>query len=57
MKIILNLKKTELEQLLQYCKWAKRSGDYYGNKEYFWKRHNKIVEELIKVSPSKGEDR
>jgi len=37
---------TMIDQLLEYCKWAERSGIYYGDKPQFVKRHEKIIKWL-----------
>lgn len=40
------LTRTQLDQLLTYANWVKASGDYYGPKGLFDKRHEAIVEWL-----------
>lgn len=32
-----------LNQMLNYCEWAKSEGSYYGNESHFRRRHAKIV--------------
>jgi len=41
----LKFKRTELEQLLLYCK-ERDMGWYYGNKEHFEKRHFEIKTQI-----------
>jgi len=48
MKITLDLTKTQYEQLVTYALWAEENGVYYGNRAQFWKRHEKIKEQLCK---------
>ena len=41
-----NLTLAELRQLCSYANHFDESGEYYGNKEQFLKRHQKILEIL-----------
>lgn len=36
-------------QLLSYCRWANESGTYYGPKQQFLARHDKIVKWLDNI--------
>lgn len=38
---------TELEQLRAYVDWTERRGSYYGYKERFDKRHEKIKQVIL----------
>ena len=38
------LTRTHLEQMLSYCDARDRDPWYYGNKQYFEKRHKEIME-------------
>ena len=40
----MQLTKAMKSQLLEYLKDVQQKGDYWGNREQFWKRHDKIVE-------------
>uniref|UniRef100_A0A6M3JDH9 Uncharacterized protein n=1 Tax=viral metagenome TaxID=1070528 RepID=A0A6M3JDH9_9ZZZZ len=42
-------------QLLEYCRQEKERGDYWGNQEQFWARHEKIVK-WIETQDEGGED-
>ena len=42
----LKLTRTELQQLINYCKERDKDGWYYGNKEQFDKRHFEIETQL-----------
>ena len=45
-------KRTEIEQLLSYCEHREREMWYYGNREYFEKRHESIKEKLNEMLKS-----
>ena len=47
------LKWTEIEQLNNYLESAEEEGWYYGNKEYFDKRHKRLKEFISKLKPIK----
>jgi hypothetical protein len=40
----MKLTKAMKAQLLEYLRDVQQKGDYWGNREQFWKRHDKIVE-------------
>lgn len=42
----LGLTSTELDQLQTYVRWAEQEGAYYGRKDWFDKRHRRILEVL-----------
>ena len=41
-------------QLLEYLHDVQRRGEYWGNREQFWKRHDKIVEWAMEQMPWSG---
>jgi hypothetical protein len=52
----MKLKRTHYEQLLTYFDDVESVGWYYGNKEYFIKRHNELkqwIEDLLKKASEK----
>ena len=52
----MKLTKTELEQLLSYCRQIEDTGVYYGNQDHFNYRHKNIivfVEQEIKKAVDK----
>ena len=42
----LGLTQPEMDQLEAYVDWAEESGTYYGRRDWFEKRHNKIKDRL-----------
>lgn len=44
------IKSTALDQLYYYAEKAKESGEYYGNRKQFEKRHDEIVAWLNEVT-------
>lgn len=41
---IKGMTKAHLRQLSDYIFWADSRGDYYGNRDQFYKRHEKLME-------------
>ena len=41
-----SLTDTERNHLLSLLEWNERDGIYYGNKDYYWRRHQKLIEKL-----------
>ena len=54
MKLTVQLTPVEILHLLNLLNDAEQRGEYYGNKEQYWKRNTQIVEKL-KDSPKTQE--
>ena len=52
MKLIVQLTPVEILHLLNLLNDAEQKGEYYGNKEQYWKRNTRIVEKLKDPKPN-----
>ncbi len=42
----------ELDHIIWALEMVKRNGEYYGNREQFWKRHKRVSEIFLKQRDS-----
>jgi hypothetical protein len=56
MKLSWNIKLTlsELDHVICALEMVKENGEYYGNREQFWKRHERVSEIFLKQRDSKA---
>jgi len=47
MKTIVNLSVAEFNHIICALEMVKREGEYYGNAEQFWSRHEKLYDMLV----------